>query len=266
MGTTRIKVIDLSSDQKKKVTKVSEEKPEKKAETKPVAAPAVKPKAPTKVRTRGKKYREAAELIDKTQTYSAPKALELLRKVSTAKFDPTVEIHLNVADKNIRGKVSFPHSPGTKKEKKYLIFSEKKTDAKNVIWGDQNSIAQIEEGKLKPQRDFDAVITSPKFMPQLAKVAKILGPRGMMPNPKAGTITDDPEKILAKSDEDSYEFTCDPTAPIIHTKLGKLSYKDAQLSDNLKALVLAVGQTKIKKAVIKSTMSPAIKIDVASTT
>lgn len=311
MGTTRIKVIDLSSDQQEiktsrkhaeKLTGAAKIKEEKKpretkakepeeikeqvqkpeeaeitqteiATTKPAVSETT-PKPPAEKKTaaaakkpprhRGKKYQQAAALIDKTKVYPAREALDLLPKISPTSFDPTVEVHLSVNDKNIRGKVNFPHMVGTKKEKRYLVFSPKKTEAKNVTWADEKTIPEIESGKLKPGRDFDTVITTPAYMPQLAKVAKILGPRGMMPNPKNGTITNDPAKILTLSDDTSYEFKTDPTAPIVHTKIGKLSANSAALEENLKALVAAVGPTKIKKALIKSTMSPAIRVDTAT--
>lgn len=303
MGTTRIKVIDLSSDQeeiktsrkhaekltglsaktsvKADAAKIKEEKKPKEAEVKAEAklekspetaepeqiTPAPKKKstssAAPKKSVRGKKYQEATKLIDKSRNYPAREALELLAKTSLTRFDPTVEVHLNVSDKNIRAKINFPHPVGIKKQKRYLVFATKKTADKNVVWGNESSIADIESGKLKPGRDFDAVITTPSFMPQLAKVAKILGPKGMMPNPKNGSIQEDPTKSLNQTD-DSYEFKTDPTAPIIHTKIGKLSDKPEALDENLKALVAAIGPTKIRNAVIKSTMSPAIRVDLTT--
>ena len=301
MGTTRIKVIDLSSQEQEiktsrkhaeKLTGAAKLKEEKKPATEKIAQPkteipeekiapvegAAKSSVAKNIKTvkagttkkptqkaHSKKYQEASKLIDKLKAYLAKEALDLLSKTSTTRFDPTVEVHLNVNDKNLKGRVNFPHSIGAKKEKRYLVFSEKKTEGtKNVTWGNQNSIAELESGKLKPGRDFDAVISTPKFMPQLAKVAKILGPRGMMPNPKAGNITDDPAKILSQKDDGYCEFKTDPTAPIIHTKIGKLSAKQEALEENLKALIGAIGPTKIKKAIIKSTMSPAIKLDPSS--
>ena len=101
-------------------------------------------------------------------------------------------------------------------------------------------------------------------MPALAKIAKILGPKGLMPNPKSGTILDDPLKYFAKGDDNSTEFKIDPTAPIIHAKIGKLSQGEKELWENLKALIFAIGPSKIQKAILKSTMSPAIKLDVSS--
>lgn len=303
MGTTRVKVIDLSSDQKgvktsrkhaqkitvaakikaEKIEKGITEVTEKEQESTEIESPAVpsvpsKPSVPSVITNQskskiakkqkhhlGKKYQESLKLVDQNTNYSAKDAIELLRKMPAVKFDPTVELHINVTDKNIRGKVNLPHAVGGKvKEKKYLIFSDQKTDAKNVTWADEKTIAEIESGKLKPGRDFDSVVTTPKYMPHLAKVAKILGPKGMMPNPKNGTITDDVLKVLSGTEDSAYEFRSDPTAPIIHTKIGKLSYKDEQLSQNLKALIRSIGQSKIRKATVSSTMSPPIKIDIAS--
>lgn len=317
MGTTRIKVIDLSSDQEEiktsrkhaekltgiakvrdkgaKAPKVAQapkvtEKPEEEPITEPISQintevtqtqestpreSLIKPKAATirpktttakKKRTRGKKYQEALKLIDKNKSYTITEAIELLAKTSTTSFDPTVEVHLNVNDKNIRGKINFPHATGGKvKEKKYLIFADKQAKAEgNIIWGNESTITDIESGKLKAGRDFDTVITTPKFMPHLVKIAKILGPKGMMPNPKAGNITDDPTAEITTDSDGAYEFRTDPTAPIIHTKIGKLSDKSEALAENLKVLIAAVGPTKIRKVILKSTMSPAIKLDPSS--
>ncbi len=317
MGTTRIKVIDLSSDKQEiktsrkraeKLTgsprfageagaaKIKEEKVTKeqritkkpqqptveKAPAQQTETPAetikakVASSAPTKKIPKtiqkhhlGKKYKEAKELIDQNQNYSPKDAIGLLYKTSYTKFDPTVEIHLNVVDKNVKTTVNFPHAVGGKtKEKKFLIFSEKQKaiDNQPVLWGNEQTITEIESQKLKPRRDFDVVISSPKFMPTLAKIAKILGPAGLMPNPKNGTVTDDWEKLIGGSKQEGTEFRTDPTAPIIHTKIGKLSDKPENLEENLKALIFAIGPAKIQKAIIKSTMSPAIKLDISAVT
>lgn len=302
MGTTKVKIIDLSSEQQEvkasqkhaqslgSATKIKKEKPKEegqkakepksqspqktdtqeaavsekqKPETKPKAKKAKAPKA--QKHHLGKKYKEAAEKIEKDKLYGADQALDLLTKTSFTKFDPSVEIHLGLNVKSLRGTVNFPHSVGPQKEKKYLVFSDKKNaDLKNVIWAGTDSIADIESGKLKPNRDFSAVIASPKFMPALAKAAKILGPAGMMPNPKTGTITENPTEAIEEGNASGSPFQTDPTAPIIHTKIGKLSEKSENLKANLKALIIAVGPTKIKKATITSTMSPGIKLDIST--
>ncbi len=294
MGTTRVKIIDLAQKEEKAEKKISPkiatkteestepkilenaketesaektEKQESPAPEKKIKITKPKKAAASKKHVRGKKYQEAVGLVDKSQNYKTKEAFEILRKISFSKFDSTVELHINVVDKKIRGKVILPHAVATKtKEKKYLILNDKQQaiEGKQIIWGNEKTIAEIEKGQLKPGKDFDIVITSAKFMPALARVAKVLGPKGMMPNPKNGTITDDPAKILTGGDEGAYEYKCDPTAAIVHTKIGKLSEKDENLTQNLKALVNSIGTAKIKSAVIKSTMSPAIKIDVMS--
>ncbi len=314
MGTTRIKVIDLSSDKKQiktsrkhaekltgvaklkgtksaestKGTKGIEEAPKEVAKDKqvptqesppPDQAPQPSPADQTSRTSRtsrtsthhhhlGKKYNQSMQLIDKTKLYPPQEALELLAKTSYVKFDPTVELHLNVADKKIKGKVNLPHPPVNtkKKEKKILVFTDKPqtTNDKQIIFGNEKTIDEIATGKLKPNRDFDAVFSTPKFMPLLAKVAKILGPAGLMPNPKNGTVIEDISSALKNTSDESHEYKTDPTAPIIHTTLGKLSSKSKDLEENLKTLIFAIGPTKIKKATITSTMGPGIKLDISS--
>src|SRR3989344_2946380 len=328
MGTTRIKVIDLSSDQKEiktsrkhaeklagfaKIKKDSgskgplvqrEEKgksqrpetpdPEQKVDASSAPASTQTPKTspqqeisteertvnnekpttspPAKkqpLRHKGAKYLAAKKIID-DKDYGAKEALELLPKASITKFDPAVEVHLNVTDKSIKARVSFPHTTGQKqKAKRYLVFSDlssktKALEDKQIIWGDEKSIADIESGNLKPGKDFDILIASPKFMPLLAKVAKILGPKGLMPNPKAGTILDDPQKYFENAQSDTTDLKMDPTAAIVHAKIGRLSQSEKELEENLKAIIVAIGPAKIQKAILKSTMSPAIRLDVSS--
>lgn len=323
MGTTRIKVIDLSSEKQEiktsrkhaeKLTGAAKLKEEKKVKAKPATAEVAEVKPATaeitevkteitekpqitetaetteeKLKTQkepsvpstvarhrhhlGQKYLAAAALIDKNKIYPAREAIDLLYKTSITHFDPTVEVHFNVADKNIRGSVNLPHTVVVKKERKILVFSDppageagKRSTISNkqIIWGNEQSIADIESGKLKPNRDFDMVIAQPKFMPALAKIAKILGPAGLMPNPKNQTITENVTNALESAASASFEYKTDPSAPIVHTKLGKLSNKPDQLTENLKALVSAIGPAKIKKATLASTMSPPIKVDIAT--
>lgn len=224
------------------------------------------PSAVAKKRThhKGAKYRKAASLVEE-KDYTLKEALVLLPQTSFTKFDPSVEVHLNVTEKNLKATVNMPHLKAEKKEQqKYLIFSDRRLtiDDKHVLMGDEKTIADIEAGSLKPGRDFTAVAASPKFMPILAKIAKILGPKGMMPNPKNGTVTENFEKLLNSSgDSRGLSIKTDPTAPIIHTKIGKLSQKQEELEANFKALVTSIGSSKIKKAAITTTMGPAIRLD-----
>jgi len=215
---------------------------------------------------KGHKYLAAKAKIEKGKQYPLKEAVNLLNETSTVKFDPTVELHLNVVDKSIKGTVSLPHPIDVKtKEKVYLVFAEKKQEIEGVkiISGDDKTITDIENGQLKPGRDFDSVVSTPQYMPKIAKIAKILGPAGMIPNPKNKTVTENISEALKTKDE-GFVLRCEQQAAIIHTKLGKLSAKSEDLEENLKALIFAIGPQKIKKAVIKSTMSPSIKLDIAS--
>ncbi len=299
MGTTRIKVIDLSSSKgeiktaRKHAEKLSELENLKKGDKKTKNTLAVEPEAVTtelnaeqtspvenpqeiektsgpkpkvnkkNTHPRGKKYLNAKDIVQ-DKNYSIAEALELLEKTSYAKFDPTVEIHLTVSDKNLKGSVKFPHLESKQKENKYLIFSDQKIETKkSVIWGSEKTIGEIENSDLKPGRDFDVVLTTPKFMPTLAKVAKILGPKGLMPNPKNGTITENIEKFLEGGTGFSeYKFKTDPSGPVLHTPLGKLSQKKEDLKANLDALISVIGASKIKSATLSSTMSPGIKVQI----
>lgn len=320
MGTTRIKVIDLSSDEKEiktsrkhaeKLSGLGKAKKAQKTESQPTNQQAEKPAsaeftqgkdenteqlkptesititdsttplvpsdspsvatAPTRKPKRqthhlGQKYVKAKQLIE-DKVYTQNEAFELLPKTSSVKFDPTVEIHLNVADKSIKGSVTFPHLKTVQKEKKYLIFSDEQStiNDKHIIWANEKTVSQIENGALKTGKDFDTVVTTPKFMPALAKVAKILGPKGLMPNPKNGTITEDPTTALdGNKTEDVYHYKTDPTAPIIHAKLGKLSQNSDELKGNLKVLIASIGTSKIKKATLTTSMGPGIRINPAA--
>ena len=313
MGTTRIKVIDLSSDKgeiktsrkhAEKLSAVSKLKAAEgplrppsreaglpsreaghfRAEKKSKQPEAIQPEAPkpktgeTKQQSSkpkkhrhhlGKKYQQALQLVDRKKLYPLEEALDLLAKTSTVKFDPTVEIHLNVVDKNIKGKINLPHPQGKKKEKKILVFSDPPSKAlatagKQIIWGDEKTIEDIASGKIKPNKDFNMVFSTPKFMPYLAKIAKILGPAQMMPNPKNGTVVENVQGAIENSADSSLVYKTDPTAPIIHTTLGKLSAKPKEIEENLKAIIFAIGPSKIKKATVATTMSVPIKLDISS--
>lgn len=300
MGTTRIKVIDLSSDKKevkasrkrarpeakqarldeaKRAEKVAETIKAKEEEAAPQPSQISQPSqhskpSPSSRRHLGTKYLSAAQLLEKGKLYPMNEAVDLLYKTSITKFDPTVELHLNVSDKNIKGTVNLPHSVFSKKQTRYLVFADKKTDdgvsletAKNIIWGDAATIADIESGKLKPKRDFDTVIAHPKFMPQIAGIAKILGPAGLMPNPKNKTVSENIEEAIKNSARQltgGVSYKTDGQTPVIHTTLGKLSAKREDIEENLRAFILAIGSSKIRKATVATTMGPGIKVDIVT--
>lgn len=204
---------------------------------------AAQPKKATK-KSASKRYKESQTLVNKSTVYPLDKALEMLKKFKKAKFDETVELHLNTKEKGINGQVVLPHGTGKKL---------------NVKVADDKLIAQIEAGKI----DFDVLIAEPSMMPKLAKVARVLGPRGLMPNPKNGTITDKPEQAIEKLTKGQISYKTEGKAPIMHVSVGKVSFEDKALKENITTLIASVGTGKIEAITLKSTMSPAIKIDTA---
>lgn len=214
---------------------------------KPAAKKAKKEK---KARVRSKRYVEAASLVDKTKTYPLTEAVSLVKKTSLTKFDGSVELHMNLnpaslgEKKDMRGSVSLPH--GTGKQVRVLIADDK-------------IIADVAEGKI----NFDILVAHPSMMPRLAKVARILGPKGLMPNPKTGTVTPDTEKRAKELSTGKVNFKTEPDQPLIHMIVGKVSFDDKKLEDNVAAILNAVGRGKIAKATLASTMGPGVKIAVA---
>lgn len=211
-----------------------------------------KEKTSTKTQKHSKSYRESVSLIDKNKKYTLAEALTLLTKLKRAKFDETVELHFNTIDKGISGNFVLPH--GTGKTTRITILNHSK-DAKKV----EETIKQIEAGTI----GFDILIATPDTMPRLAKVARILGPRGLMPNPKNGTVTPKPEEIAKKFESGQINFKTEAKFPILHLTVGKLSFGDKKLSENITVALSAIQTKNIKTATLKSTMSPGIKLDIA---
>ena len=231
--------------QKKAVKKKAEEieEPKKTSPTKPLPVEKVasKIKKVKKEKPSGKKYQEAKKLIDKTKAYLLKDAVALLKKIKTSKMDESVELHLVVDETGLKGEIELPYSTG--KIVKVAVVDDK-------------VLAEIEKGKL----DFDILVTHPSFMPKLAKFAKVLGPKGLMPNPKAGTISPKPEEIVKKFSKGLLKWKTEPKAPLIHQMIGKVSFEDKNLIANADKFLQSVGQKHIIKSYIKSTMSPSIRI------
>lgn len=238
-GGERMKQVAVSEEalaKMEKAKKILEEKKSEKEEKK-----ATKKKLSKRVR--GKKYQKAKEKIDKNKKYSLEEGVSLLKKVKYANFDESVELHINVVEKGLKGEVIFPHGIG--KQTRVAIVNDQ-------------VLKEIEKGKI----DFDVLITHPQYMPKLVKLAKILGPRGLMPNPKSGTITENPEALAQKYQKGSVRFKTEPKFPIIHQVVGKISFEDKKLVENIQALISAIGRSKIVSLYLKSTMSPSIKIKI----
>jgi len=211
---------------------------EKKAETKKLR----ETKRLKKEKKRGENYKKARKAVDKNKKYRLAEAVKLLKKIKYSHFDESVELHLNVDKVGLKGEVSLPHAIG-------------KTVKVQIV--DDKVLAEIEKGKL----DFDILVTHPSYMPKLAKLAKILGPRGLMPNPKTGTISDKPEEIVKKYSAGLLRWKTEGKFPLIHQTIGKLSLEDKKLIENISAFLQSVGRSHIISAFLKSTMSPSVKID-----
>lgn len=226
---------DISEVPEVRVPELSEP-PEKKPKKKAVNS---KYRFPT-----GKKYSEAKAQVDSKKTYLAPDAIELVKKTSYSSFDGSVEARFNVVEKNLRGTVSLPH--GTGKQIK-------------VVVADDSLIANLEKGM---KIDFDILVASPDMMPKLAKIAKILGPKGLMPNPKTGTIGPDPEGLAESLAKGQIQWKTQPDYPIIHTVIGKTSFESKKLLDNFSVLTKSIGKDKIRSVFVKATMGPSIKVQI----
>ncbi len=221
----------------------------------------------------GKKYREVAKNIERQKQYEPAEALALVKKSAPAKFDETVEIHIRTgcdsrhADQQIRGAVVLPH--GTGKTVRVLVFAknEKIDEAQNAgadFVGGEELIPKIQkEGWL----DFDVVVATPDMMGIVGRLGKVLGPKGLMPNPKAGTVTMDVAKAIADIKAGKIEYRLDK-ANIIHCPLGKVSFGEEQLVDNYNALMDAIVKARpstvkgqfLKSISVASTMGPGVKI------
>jgi large subunit ribosomal protein L1 len=213
----------------------------------------------------GKKYTEAAKLVDRATIYQPLEAVELARETNTVAFDASIEAHLRLgvdprhADQMVRGTVVLPH--GTGKVVRVAVFAQGEKDEV----GGEDLVKKIEAGWL----EFDVALATPDSMGMVGKLGKILGRRGLMPNPKAGTITFDLERAVKEVKGGRVEFRVDKSA-IIHVPFGKTSFEAAQLLDNLSALVDAVNRAKpagakgqyLKSLSIASTMGPGIRVDV----
>lgn len=218
--------------------KVSEEKKPEKTKS----AYSKKAKAEKKA-FHSQKYQSLLSLVDRTKKYTLSEALELLAKLQREKFDETVELHLNTNSSGISGNITLPH--GTGKKTKVAIA----TDA---------LIAEIEKGIIS----FDILVAASEMMPKLGRVAKILGPRGLMPNPKNGTITEKPEEVAKKYEGGQVNFKTEAKTPIIHLTVGKMSFGAKKLSENIESLISAIKKANITNATLKSTMSPGIKLKI----
>lgn len=207
-----------------------------------------------KSRARSKRYQEAIKLVDRATLYPLSEAVALIKQTSLSRFDGTVELHVNLSQTSLgekkdlpagrqdfRGSVSLPH--GTGKQVRVAV-------------ADDAILSKLESGVI----EFDVLVAHPSVMSKLAKYAKLLGPRGLMPNPKTGTIGEDPEKLALGLRKGKVNFKTEPDHPIIHMVVGKVSFEDTKIIENTNAILDAIGRGKIAKATLASTMGPGIKL------
>ena len=225
---------------------------------------------------KGKRYIESAKLVDKSTQYTVADALDLVVKTASAKFDETVELHIKLgvdgrnADQQVRGVVVLPH--GTGKTKKILALAKgdnaevaKKAGADFV--GAEDMVAKIQS---ENWFGFDVCVTTPDMMPVIGRIAKVLGPKGLMPNPKSGTVTTDLAKAISEIKAGKVEYRLDKTN-IIHTPIGKASFGTEKLTDNFNTLLGAIIKAKpaaakgqyLRSVTVASTMGPGVKINPA---
>ncbi|MDQ3098157.1 MAG: 50S ribosomal protein L1 [bacterium] len=212
----------------------------------------------------GKKHVNAKSLVAKNTKYPLDEAIALLKKASYSSFPGTVELHITLSDKEQRGTLALPHGTG-KNIKVFAFVSEAKVkeakDAGAEQAGSQDLVALIKEGKFVPGKDFNAVVAEPAMMPIIAPLAKVLGPKGLMPNPKNSTVGANVAGMVTSLKKGQVNFKAETANPyLVHLPIGKVSYDATQLSENYQVIVQHFGLNKIKKAFLSATMAPSIEI------
>ena len=221
----------------------------------------------------GKRYRASAAQVDRTKLYTPHEAITLAKQLATAKFDESFEVHFRLgidprkADQNIRGSIALPH--GTGKQVRVAVFAEgdkaREAEAAGAeIVGSDDLVAQIQAGEI----NFDAAIATPNMMAKVGRIGKILGPRGLMPNPKLGTVTMDVAKMVGELKAGRVEYRADRYG-ICHIPMGRASFEVADLVENYAALITEILRVKpstakgkyVKSVTITTTMGPGIKVD-----
>jgi len=193
-------------------------------------------------RERSDRYKAARRRVDRTKTYPLAKAVEMVKVTSYSNFKGTVTVDAIVKDQKTSAEITFPHSTGR---------------TLKVAIADDALLATVEAGKI----DFDILLATPAMMPKIAKFARILGPKGLMPNPKNGTVTNEPEKRQKELSGGKVTLRTEKKAPLMHVVVGKTTLTDKGLTENIEAMIKAVGAKKLVKLTLSATMSPGIKVD-----
>lgn len=261
---------EIVVEENKKAEAKADESKEQEPEIEKVQHKSVKPNI--KKHVHGKKYRKIEGLVEKGKEYTLDEAIMLLKKTSISKFDGAVEIHINLnidpanSDHQIRGSVVLPAGVGKEKKVAAVVSSDKEKEAKEAgaeTVGGQNIIDKIEKGWL----DFDVLVATPDMMGALGKIGRTLGTKGLMPNPKSGTVTQEIAKAIKEIKGGKVEYRIDKQG-IIHAVIGRVSFEDQAIKDNFQTLLTAVHNAKpvgikgtfIKSVHLTSTMGPGIRL------
>ena len=250
-GGERIVSVGPSEEELAKVVIVSEANQSQIDKPKSEKRQAKSDKRKTKERSRSKSYQTVAKIVDRSKKYNLTEALNILEKLKRSKFDETVELHINTIEAGLSGNITFPHGTGK-------IFRVAIADPSASSGQVDDLLKKIEQGII----EFDVLLATPAAMPKLAKVAKILGPKGLMPNPKNATLVKDPQKAAQNFKKGQMSFKTELKAPVMHITIGKMSFGPKKLSENIQALIDAVNKEKIRNVTLKSTMSPGIKLNI----
>ncbi len=231
------KNVDMSQTKAKiKKVKVEEDAQEEKQQEKKQQPVSVQPK-----HTRSKKYKAVRAKVDRTRTYDAFSTIEMVKKLSYTNFEGTISAHLSLKSTGIRKEIEFPHSNG--RERNIEIASKK-------------TLEKIENGNI----DFDVLLATPQFMSEITKYAPVLGPKGLMPNPKNGTLTPNPKQRKKELESGVIALKTERKAPLIHVPIGKTDMETKNIVENLRTLMTEF-KKELKKVTVSATMSPGVKVD-----
>ena len=260
MGKTKIKQIEITDEtaaQPAASEKPAETEPEKPAaDEKAAAKNSQKTAKDRKVRSR--KYRQKVKLLEKGKAYPLAEAVELAKQLSYGRFESALEIHINTSVKNLRGLISLPYLSG--KKLVILAFGKGAEDSGADMVGSDETLSEIQKGQI----NFDVLIATPEWMPKLTKVAPILGPRGLMPNPKNATVTTDLKTTVEKLQSGKIEYKTEKNGQAIHLAVGKVSQPTEEVVQNIKTLLMTIGKSRIKKVFLSPTMGPSVKLNPSS--
>lgn len=275
--TERSKTTAKAGKRSSKALKEAEEQATKKTRSEEVksrpAKPAQKPTR-SKFERRAKGYRKVAEKIEKDKLYSLDEAIEISKSTSPIKFDASIELHVNLnvdprqAEQNIRDSLVLPSGSG--KNLKIAALTDDPEAALSAgadIAGGDDLISEIDKGNI----NFDILIATPALMPKLGKYARVLGPKGLMPNPKSGTVTNDIKKVVSEAKAGRVEYRVDSSG-IVHLAVGKVSFETSGLKDNILAIIGSIRSNKptsiksnyMKSAYLTTSMGPSVKVDLSS--